>query len=220
MARKSNCRLLCDWELQIFKCFDQPSRAYVLRYLHKEWHFVWPIFVPVWSALTTHLWGLFVLFHEICASLPLSSGRSLQTWISLLTATRQWEIDFRWTCRFIKILSLSKKRETCWKSWNLSSRGLGTSTTTGMMYIFHAQACLTVSDHHLLYLCKAIHGYRETEKPVWNEINTPVIERLRKYSFDSSVMQHVHVLDLAENGHIKPHLDSVKVCSWWWICLN
>ena len=60
---------------------------------------------------------------------------------------------------------------------------------------------------------KAIHGYRETEKPIWNEVNTKVIDRLRSFAFTdaSTVMQHVHVLDLAENGHIKPHLDSVKV---------
>ena len=70
---------------------------------------------------------------------------------------------------------------------------------------------------HTLWLytlvMKAIHGYRETEKPIWNEVNTKVIDRLRSFAFTdaSTVMQHVHVLDLAENGHIKPHLDSVKV---------
>lgn len=60
---------------------------------------------------------------------------------------------------------------------------------------------------------QAIQGYRETEKPIWNEVNTPTITRLREFAFgkDLTVMQHVHVLDLAENGHIKPHLDSVKV---------
>lgn len=65
----------------------------------------------------------------------------------------------------------------------------------------------------ILFLSKAIHGYRETEKPTWNEKNSPVIVRLRNFAFtnDSTVMQHVHVLDLAENGHIKPHLDSIKV---------
>lgn len=65
----------------------------------------------------------------------------------------------------------------------------------------------------LCFVYKAIHGYRETEKPTWNEINDKVIARLRNFAFSSAstVMQHVHVLDLAENGHIKPHLDSIKV---------
>lgn len=63
----------------------------------------------------------------------------------------------------------------------------------------------------------AIHGYRETEKPVWNDVNNAVLSRLKAIAFPSTtptsnVMQHVHVLDLAENGHIKPHLDSVKFC--------
>ena len=58
---------------------------------------------------------------------------------------------------------------------------------------------------------KAIHGYRETEKPTWNKENDCVINRLRNFAFSTTTMQHVHVLDLAENGHIKPHLDSIKV---------
>ncbi|XP_032787401.2 alpha-ketoglutarate-dependent dioxygenase alkB homolog 7, mitochondrial [Daphnia magna] len=58
----------------------------------------------------------------------------------------------------------------------------------------------------------AIHGYRETEKPTWNEVNNNVINRLRSFAFSTTTMQHVHVLDLAENGHIKPHLDSIKFC--------
>ena len=58
---------------------------------------------------------------------------------------------------------------------------------------------------------KAIHGYRETEKPTWNKGNDCVVNRLRNFAFSTTTMQHVHVLDLAENGHIKPHLDSIKV---------
>jgi len=61
----------------------------------------------------------------------------------------------------------------------------------------------------------AIHGYRETEKLVWNKSNLTVLDRLRQRVFTSGaeVMQHVHVLDLEESGHIKPHVDSIKVCT-------
>ena len=59
---------------------------------------------------------------------------------------------------------------------------------------------------------QAIHGYRETEKPSWNETNAPAINRLKKFAFSgSSTLNQVHVLDLSEKGHIKPHLDSIKV---------
>jgi len=60
---------------------------------------------------------------------------------------------------------------------------------------------------------QAIHGYRETEKPLWNETNAPAINRLKKFAFSgSSTLNQVHVLDLSEKGHIKPHLDSIKYC--------
>nr|CAH0104920.1 unnamed protein product [Daphnia galeata] len=58
----------------------------------------------------------------------------------------------------------------------------------------------------------AIHGYKETMKPTWNTVNDCVLNRLRNFSFSTTTMQHVHVLDLAENGHIKPHLDIIKFC--------
>ena len=67
---------------------------------------------------------------------------------------------------------------------------------------------------HLLKLCQqAIHGYRETEKSQWNESNSRTLDRLKCLVFGpgASVLKHVHVLDLSEDGHIKPHLDSVKV---------
>jgi len=59
----------------------------------------------------------------------------------------------------------------------------------------------------------AIHGYRETEKPSWNELNTPILDRLKGLAFnpDSPILESAHVLDLSEKGHIKPHLDSIKV---------
>ncbi|GIY50993.1 alpha-ketoglutarate-dependent dioxygenase alkB homolog 7, mitochondrial, partial [Caerostris extrusa] len=58
----------------------------------------------------------------------------------------------------------------------------------------------------------AIEGYRETEKEVWNEENSKIIQRLCQLSFpsDCGPMKHVHVLDLSKNGYIKPHIDSVK----------
>lgn len=45
---------------------------------------------------------------------------------------------------------------------------------------------------------QAIHGYRETEKPVWNDVNNAVLSRLKAIAFPttpaSNVMQHVHGL--------------------------
>ena len=40
-----------------------------------------------------------------------------------------------------------------------------------------------------------------------------VVQRLREKSFEPGVKQlpYVHVLDLAEDGYIKPHIDSVRV---------
>ena len=40
------------------------------------------------------------------------------------------------------------------------------------------------------------------------------MDRLRNFVFTpgSSILKHVHVLDLAEGGRIKPHVDSVKFC--------
>ncbi|XP_071486493.1 alpha-ketoglutarate-dependent dioxygenase alkB homolog 7, mitochondrial-like [Diadema antillarum] len=60
----------------------------------------------------------------------------------------------------------------------------------------------------------AIHGFRETEKSQWSELNSPVIQRIRDTAFssESSQLSLVHVLDLAKNGYIKAHVDSVKFC--------
>lgn len=60
---------------------------------------------------------------------------------------------------------------------------------------------------------KAIHGYRETEKSSWNKANTVVLERIQRKAFrpGASLLGHVHVLDLAGEGKIKPHVDSVRV---------
>ncbi|XP_072024484.1 alpha-ketoglutarate-dependent dioxygenase alkB homolog 7, mitochondrial-like isoform X2 [Amphiura filiformis] len=60
----------------------------------------------------------------------------------------------------------------------------------------------------------AIHGYRETEKSRWNDTNKAVLQRVRDAAFEPGVPQLVlvHVLDLAKDGYIKPHVDSVKFC--------
>ncbi|KAF6770837.1 putative alpha-ketoglutarate-dependent dioxygenase alkb protein 7 mitochondrial [Paragonimus kellicotti] len=72
---------------------------------------------------------------------------------------------------------------------------------------------------------KAITHYRETERKNWRTINRSVIERLKEFtaqtelpapascaSVDQVVLPHIHILDLAENGEIKPHVDSVRFC--------
>jgi len=61
----------------------------------------------------------------------------------------------------------------------------------------------------------AIHDYRETEKPNWNDKNSLVIERLKRVAFghgSTTPLSHVHVLDVSEKGYIKPHIDAVRFC--------
>uniref|UniRef100_A0A2S2NLJ5 Putative alpha-ketoglutarate-dependent dioxygenase ABH7 n=1 Tax=Schizaphis graminum TaxID=13262 RepID=A0A2S2NLJ5_SCHGA len=63
----------------------------------------------------------------------------------------------------------------------------------------------------------AIHGYRETEIMTWkDQNNTNVMQRLRNRVFaDESIteqMKRVHVLDLCDNGYVKPHIDSIRFC--------
>ncbi|XP_012273262.1 alpha-ketoglutarate-dependent dioxygenase alkB homolog 7, mitochondrial [Orussus abietinus] len=60
----------------------------------------------------------------------------------------------------------------------------------------------------------AIHGYRETERAKWNADNVKIIERVRKVAFPPNMPQLglVHVLDLAADGQIKPHVDSTRFC--------
>ena len=60
---------------------------------------------------------------------------------------------------------------------------------------------------------EAIVNFRETEKKHWNKHNEPLIQRIRQMAFkdDSKILPYVHVLDLAEDGHIKPHIDSSRV---------
>lgn len=64
---------------------------------------------------------------------------------------------------------------------------------------------------------QAIHDYRETERLLWQRGNRPVIERMRESAFGPEeqravpALRQTHVLDLAADGFIKPHVDSVKV---------
>ncbi|KAG8236628.1 hypothetical protein J437_LFUL016460 [Ladona fulva] len=59
----------------------------------------------------------------------------------------------------------------------------------------------------------AIHGFRETERLKWNDDNMKIINRVRRIAFppNSGHLYLVHVLDLAKDGHIKPHIDSIRV---------
>ncbi|XP_078658395.1 alpha-ketoglutarate-dependent dioxygenase alkB homolog 7, mitochondrial-like [Branchiostoma floridae x Branchiostoma belcheri] len=58
----------------------------------------------------------------------------------------------------------------------------------------------------------AIHGYKEIERSDWSDQSQPILQRVRRLAFPPGVPQlHlVHVLDLAKDGWIKPHVDSVK----------
>lgn len=63
------------------------------------------------------------------------------------------------------------------------------------------------------FFLQAIHGYRETEWRKWSENNSKILDRVRKEAFPSNMTQLslVHILDLAPEGWIKPHVDSVRV---------
>ena len=60
---------------------------------------------------------------------------------------------------------------------------------------------------------EAIVLFRETERKHWNQFNSATIMRLREVSFkpEHKQLPYVHVRDLAEDGHIKPHIDSSRV---------
>ncbi|PIK39547.1 putative alpha-ketoglutarate-dependent dioxygenase alkB-like 7, mitochondrial [Apostichopus japonicus] len=60
----------------------------------------------------------------------------------------------------------------------------------------------------------AVHGYRETEKSKWSLATENILQRVRDAAFTKGATQLplVHVLDLAANGYIKAHVDSVKFC--------
>lgn len=58
---------------------------------------------------------------------------------------------------------------------------------------------------------QAIHGFRETERKHWYPDNKAVLERVAQTAFNGEIMPYIHVLDLAEGGLIKAHVDSSRV---------
>lgn len=58
-----------------------------------------------------------------------------------------------------------------------------------------------------------IVGYREIERKNWLPENRKIIEKVQNYALkDSKILSHIHVLDLAEDGEILPHVDNVRFC--------
>ena len=63
-----------------------------------------------------------------------------------------------------------------------------------------------------------IHGYRETERLKWTPANQSILNRVKHIAFEKydetnkNLLNHIHVLDLHENGYIKPHVDAVRFC--------
>ncbi|CAF0974256.1 unnamed protein product [Rotaria sordida] len=60
----------------------------------------------------------------------------------------------------------------------------------------------------------AIHGYRESERSEWTPENQQVLSHIRQLAFDdpTQTLVHVHVLDIAKDGYIKPHIDAIRYC--------
>lgn len=58
----------------------------------------------------------------------------------------------------------------------------------------------------------AIHGYREMEKRNWLPERQMIINRIVHRAFDGGASPLVHILDLAPDGIIKPHVDSSRYC--------
>ncbi|KAM7348321.1 alpha-ketoglutarate-dependent dioxygenase alkB homolog 7, mitochondrial isoform 2-T5 [Cochliomyia hominivorax] len=58
----------------------------------------------------------------------------------------------------------------------------------------------------------AIHGFRETERKHWYPHNREVLNRVSEIGFEGEIMPFIHILDLAPQGVIKPHVDSTRYC--------
>ncbi|KAJ8710946.1 hypothetical protein PYW07_008188 [Mythimna separata] len=61
----------------------------------------------------------------------------------------------------------------------------------------------------------AIQGFRETERSQWSAENSAVLSRVRAQAAAAGArafLPHVHVLDLAAAGLIRPHVDAVRFC--------
>ncbi|KAI6196786.1 Acyltransferase ChoActase COT CPT domain containing protein [Aphelenchoides besseyi] len=61
----------------------------------------------------------------------------------------------------------------------------------------------------------AIYLYREREQKTFSPQNSAIVQRILEFSFpsDSRKIPYVHLLDLHEDGHIKPHIDATRVSS-------
>lgn len=60
----------------------------------------------------------------------------------------------------------------------------------------------------------AIQGYREKEITNWSTESSLILQHLRDKAFSESDIQRplVHILDLAADGFIKPHIDATRFC--------
>lgn len=58
----------------------------------------------------------------------------------------------------------------------------------------------------------AIQGFRETERSQFKPENQVILDRVKALAFTTDTLPHVHVLDLAAAGFIKPHIDAVRFC--------
>lgn len=56
--------------------------------------------------------------------------------------------------------------------------------------------------------------YREVLRANWSKKNSDVIQRIQLKCFPSNLktFRNIHVLDLHQDGIIKPHVDSVRFC--------
>jgi alkylated DNA repair protein alkB family protein 7 len=61
----------------------------------------------------------------------------------------------------------------------------------------------------------AIYLYREREQRNWSPQNIAVIQKIMEKSIPDDIERRssfIHILDLHEDGHIKPHIDSTRYC--------
>ncbi|NXO01759.1 ALKB7 dioxygenase, partial [Rhinopomastus cyanomelas] len=59
----------------------------------------------------------------------------------------------------------------------------------------------------------AITGYRETERELGGEVGQALLTRIAgAFPTGRPPQPLIHVLDLHQHGHIRPHIDSVKFC--------
>ena len=62
---------------------------------------------------------------------------------------------------------------------------------------------------------KAIHGYRETERDKWTSSNRDILNKVKEFALEmfenkTNLLNHIHILDLHEDGFIKLHVDSTR----------